>query len=132
MSFTRRRFVSSTVASASLFALGASMIFRSFAAGHGPFSNMYEFSMAFKLLGTPAVLIAAAALFCYISLEVSMGTWSKPYMTELFGGAANPGAVARAGLILSLFGAAMMVAGAVALFATLPRKTWLPTVISIV
>ena len=69
----------------------------------------YEFSMAFKLLGTPAVLIAALALFCYISLEVSMGTWSKPYMTELFGGAANPGAVARAGLILSLFGAAMMV-----------------------
>jgi fucose permease len=30
-------------------------------------------------------------------------------MTELFGGAGNPGAVARAGLILSLFGAAMMV-----------------------
>jgi len=69
----------------------------------------YEFSMAFKLLGTPAVLIAALALFCYISLEVSLGTWSKPYMTELFGGAANPGAVARAGLILSLFGAAMMI-----------------------
>jgi fucose permease len=69
----------------------------------------YEFSMAFRLLGTPAVLIAALALFCYISLEVSMGTWSKPYMTELFGGAANPGAVSRAGLILSLFGAAMMV-----------------------
>jgi len=69
----------------------------------------YEFSMAFKLLGTPAVIIAALALFCYISLEVSMGTWSKPYMTELFGGATNPGAVARAGLILSLFGAAMMV-----------------------
>ena len=83
-----------------LVALGAS--FPSVATG-------YEFSMAFKLLGTPAVLIAAAALFCYISLEVSMGTWSKPYMTELFGGAANPGAVAKAGLILSLFGAAMMV-----------------------
>ena len=30
-------------------------------------------------------------------------------MTELFGGASNPGAVSRAGLILSLFGAAMMV-----------------------
>jgi len=29
--------------------------------------------MAFKLLGTPAVLIAALALFCYISLEVSLG-----------------------------------------------------------
>jgi fucose permease len=69
----------------------------------------YQFSMAFKLLGTPAVIVAALALFCYISLEVSMGTWSKPYMTELFGGAANPGAVERAGLILSLFGAAMMV-----------------------
>jgi len=69
----------------------------------------YEFSMAFKLLGTPAVIVAALALFCYISLEVSLGTWAKPYMTELFGGAANPGAVSRAGLILSLFGAAMMV-----------------------
>jgi fucose permease len=69
----------------------------------------YEFSMAFKLLGTPAVIVAALALFCYISLEVSLATWAKPYMTELFGGAANPGAVSRAGLILSLFGAAMMV-----------------------
>src|SRR3970282_1062309 len=28
-------------------ALLASMIFRAFATGHGPFSNMYEFSMAF-------------------------------------------------------------------------------------
>jgi len=72
-------------------------------------STGYQFSMAFKLLGTPAVLIAAVALFCYMALEVSMGTWSKPYMTELFGGAANAGAVARAGLILSLFGAAMMI-----------------------
>jgi fucose permease len=61
------------------------------------------------VLGSPAVIVAALALFCYISLEVSMGTWSKPYMTELFGGASNPGAVERAGLILSLFGAAMMV-----------------------
>jgi fucose permease len=69
----------------------------------------YEFSMAFKLLGNPAVIVAALALFCYISLEVSLGTWAKPYMTELFGGASNPGAVSKAGLILSLFGAAMMV-----------------------
>jgi fucose permease len=72
-------------------------------------STGYEFSMAFKLLGKRAVLVAALALFCYISLEISMATWSKPYMTELFGGAANPGAVSRAGLILSLFGVAMMV-----------------------
>ena len=72
-------------------------------------STGYQFSLALKMLRTRAVLIAALALFCYISLEISMATWSKPYMTELFGGAGNPGAVARAGLILSLFGAAMMV-----------------------
>jgi fucose permease len=95
-----------------VFILGALMIVFLLVALSASFpavSTGYEFSMAFKLLGTPAVLIAALALFCYISLEVSMGTWSKPYMTELFGGAANPGAVAKAGLILSLFGAAMMV-----------------------
>ena len=72
-------------------------------------STGYQFSLALKMLRTRAVLIAALALFCYISLEISMATWSKPYMTELLGGAGNPGAVARAGLILSLFGAAMMV-----------------------
>lgn len=72
-------------------------------------STGYRFSMAFRLLGNRTVLIAALALFCYISLEISMATWSKPYMTELFGGAASPGAVANAGFILSLFGVAMMV-----------------------
>ncbi len=72
-------------------------------------STGYQFSTALKLLGTPAVVIAALALFCYISLESSMNTWSKPYMTELLGGADNPGAVHNAGLVLSLFGVAMMV-----------------------
>jgi len=72
-------------------------------------STGYRFSTALKLLGTPAVVIAALALFCYISLESSMNTWSKPYMTELLGGADNPGAVHNAGLVLSLFGVAMMV-----------------------
>jgi len=72
-------------------------------------STGYRFSMAFRLLGNGTVLVAALALFCYISLEISMATWSKPYMTELFGGAASPGAVANAGFILSLFGVAMMV-----------------------
>ncbi len=71
-------------------------------------STGYQFSMAFKLLGKGAVVIGALALFCYISLEISMATWSKPYMTELFGGDRNPNAVANAGLILSLFGVAMM------------------------
>lgn len=72
-------------------------------------STGYRFSMAFKLLGNGAVLIAALALFCYISLEISMATWSKPYMTELLGGSQNERAVANAGLILSIFGVAMMV-----------------------
>jgi fucose permease len=71
-------------------------------------STGFQFSMAVKLLGKGAVLIAAFALFCYISLEISMATWSKPYMTELLGGDKNTGAVAQAGLILSLFGVAMM------------------------
>ncbi len=72
-------------------------------------STGYQFSMAFRLLGKGTVLVAALALFCYISLESSMNTWSKPYITELLGGADQPGAVASAGLILSLFGVAMMV-----------------------
>jgi fucose permease len=71
-------------------------------------STGFQFSMAFKLLGKGAVLISAFALFCYISLEISMATWSKPYMTEMFGGDRNPNAMANAGLILSLFGVALM------------------------
>jgi len=69
----------------------------------------YEFSMAFQLLAKPAVIVAALALFCYISLEASMNTWSKPYMTELLGGKDNPAAIQNAGFVLSLFGVAMMV-----------------------
>jgi FHS family L-fucose permease-like MFS transporter len=71
----------------------------------------YQFSMAFQLLGRAAVLIAAAALFCYISLEISMGTWTRTLMTELLVGAGRDTAAAatNAGLVLSLFGVAMMV-----------------------
>jgi fucose permease len=69
----------------------------------------YQFSMAFKVLGNGAVIVGALALFCYISLEASMTTWSKPYMTELLGGKDNPAAVNNAGFVLSLFGVAMMV-----------------------
>jgi fucose permease len=72
-------------------------------------STGYQFSMALKVLGKPAVVVAALALFCYISLEASMNTWSKPYMTELLGGANDPSAVQQAGFVLSLFGVAMMV-----------------------
>lgn len=70
-------------------------------------STGFKFSMAFKVLGKTAVLIAALTLFCYIALEITMGTWIKPLMTELFG--SEQGAVANAGLVLSLFGVAMMV-----------------------
>jgi fucose permease len=72
-------------------------------------STGFQFSMAAKLLAKPAVVVAALALFCYLSLEISMATWSKPYMTEIFGGAQNPNAVSNAGLVLSIFGVAMMV-----------------------
>jgi fucose permease len=69
----------------------------------------YKFSMAVKLLGNAAVLIAALALFCYMSLEITMATWIKPLMTELFGGSESARAAANAGLVLSFFGVAMMI-----------------------
>jgi fucose permease len=69
----------------------------------------YKFSMAIKLLGKGAVLLAGLALICYMSLEVSMGTWIKKLMTDLLGGDQVAGAAVKAGLALSLFGVAMMV-----------------------
>jgi len=72
-------------------------------------STGYKFSMAFKLMLKPAVLIAAFALFCYTSLEVSMGSWIKKLMEGLFGGTASINAAAKAGMVLSLFGISMMV-----------------------
>jgi fucose permease len=68
----------------------------------------YKFSMAFKLILKPAVLLAALALFCYVSLEISMGTWIKALMEELFGGGSNINAASQAGVVLSLFGVSMM------------------------
>ncbi|MEW5902408.1 MAG: MFS transporter, partial [Acidobacteriota bacterium] len=76
--------------------------------GYPQVSTGYKFSMAVKLLGNAAVLIAALALFCYISLEITMATWVKPLMAELFGGGEGAAAVAKAGLVLSFFGVAMM------------------------
>lgn len=68
----------------------------------------YKFSMAIKLLGKGAVLIAALALFCYISLEISMGTWIRKLMEQLFeaNGSAEPAYYAS--FVLSGFGVAMM------------------------
>jgi fucose permease len=60
------------------------------------------------LLYEPAVLVAALALFCYISLEVSMGTWIRSLMDELNAGSTAAGATLGTGVVLSLFGVAMM------------------------
>jgi len=72
-------------------------------------STGFNFSMVLKVLVKPAVLIAALALFCYISLEISMGTWIKKLMEELYGGSANLDTAAKAGIVLSLFGVTMMI-----------------------
>jgi len=69
----------------------------------------FKFNKVFKVLVKPAVLIAVLALFCYMSLETSMGTWIKKLMEELFGGSANANASANAGIVLSLFGVTMMI-----------------------
>lgn len=68
----------------------------------------FKFRTAFKLLYEPAVLVAALALFCYISLEVSMGTWIRSLMDELNAGSTGAGATMGTGVVLSLFGVAMM------------------------
>jgi fucose permease len=69
----------------------------------------FKFSIAFKVLLKPAVFVAALAFFCYVSLEISMGTWIKKFMEELFNGIASFNAATKAGLVLSLFGVTMMV-----------------------
>ena len=72
-------------------------------------STGFKLSMAFQLLLKPAIIVSALALFCYISLDISMGTWIKKLMEGLFGGSANINAAAKAGLVLSLYGAAQMI-----------------------
>jgi fucose permease len=68
----------------------------------------FSFAKAAALLSKPAVIVAALALFCYMSLEVSMGSWIRKLMEELYGKdytAAD--ASFRAGMVLALFGVAM-------------------------
>jgi len=68
----------------------------------------FSLGKAFSLLAQPAVLVAALALFCYIALEVSMGSWIRRLMEEIL---ARDYAAAEAsfwaGMVLSLFGVAM-------------------------
>ena len=98
--------------SAALIIIGAlSLVFLVFALSTGfpQVPSGFKFSKAFHVLLKPAVLIAALGLFCYMSLEISMGTWIKKLMEELFAGSGNINATAQAGLVLSLFGVAMMI-----------------------
>ena len=68
---------------------------------------------AFALLKVPAILVAALALFCYISLESSFCNWLPPYGKEVITAAqrnADAGAVdASSQRMLSTFAVAMMV-----------------------
>ncbi len=68
----------------------------------------FSFAKASKVALKPAVLIAALALFCYMALEISMGTWVKGLMQELFGAVDSTDSSTKAGLVLSLFGVALM------------------------
>jgi len=68
----------------------------------------FKFSMAFKVILKPAVIVAALAQFCYTSLDSSMGMWIKKLMEELYIGSTIVNPAAKAGLVLSLFGVAMM------------------------
>jgi fucose permease len=108
--FFRETLALSYSASLSIFAaLMLIFLFFALATTFPQVATGYKFSMAVKLLGKAAVLVAALALFCYMALEITMATWIKPLMTELFTKSQNAHAVNNAGLVLSVFGVAMMI-----------------------
>ena len=68
----------------------------------------FSLGKALSLLAQPAVLVAALALFCYIALEVSMGSWIRRLMEEILARDYTPAEASFwAGMVLSLFGVAM-------------------------
>ena len=68
----------------------------------------FSLGKALSLLAQPAVLVAALALFCYIALEVSMGSWIRRLMEEILAKGYTPAEASLwAGMVLSLFGVAM-------------------------
>lgn len=73
----------------------------------------FALSDAFALLGKPAVLVAAAVLFCYMSLETSFSNWLPSFGKDVISTAtpdAEPDAVdASAQRLLALFAVSMMV-----------------------
>jgi len=68
---------------------------------------------ALTLLTKPAVIVAALALFCYISLEVSLSNWIAPFGKEVIttSGTGQPADAvdATAQRMLSVFAVAMMI-----------------------
>jgi len=80
----------------------------------------FAISQAVGLLAEPAVLIAAFALFCYISLEVSFCNWIPPFGKEVItkeNPEAEEGAAdASAQRMLSVFAIAMMAGRVIAGF----------------
>jgi fucose permease len=78
-------------------------------AAYPPVATGYRLAEALGLLRDPPVLAAALALLCYISLEISMNTWIKPFMTEILGGDESAEAATYATWVLSLFGLSMAI-----------------------
>ncbi|MCX8036605.1 MAG: MFS transporter [Candidatus Sumerlaeia bacterium] len=72
----------------------------------------FQFSQAAGLLGQIAVWVSALALFFYIALEVSMGTWVSSYASEVLKKTPNiteDAVKAKANYMMSMFAIAMMV-----------------------
>lgn len=73
----------------------------------------FSITDAIALLKVPAVLVAALALFCYISLESSFCNWLTPYSKEVitkdFSGLDSGTVDASSQQMLSAFAVAMMV-----------------------
>jgi fucose permease len=69
----------------------------------------YRLSEAVGLLRDPPVLAAGAALLCYIALEISLNTWIKPFIAEIYAATGSTDGVTYATWVLSLFGLAIAV-----------------------
>jgi len=82
-------------------------------AEYPPIKAGFVLSDAFALLSQPAVLFAALALFCYISLEASFCNWLPPYAKEIisrdFSSLDGAAVDATSQRMLSIFAVAMMV-----------------------
>jgi len=82
-------------------------------AEYPPIKAGFVLSDAFALLSQPAVLFAALALFCYISLEASFCNWLPPYAKETisrdFSSLDGAAVDATSQRMLSIFAVAMMV-----------------------